>query len=438
MADVTHLAPYAVSDLNSRGRQHEAEPSHDRSNFQRDYARILHSRAFRRLQGKTQVFSAGEGDLFRTRMSHSLEVEQLSRRIANQLHLNEDLCATLAIGHDIGHPPFGHMGQDVLNELMKDHGGFEHNHQALRLVDDIECAYTEHRGLNLMFETREGLLKHCSRERAKSLGEVAKRHLDGRSPPLELQVVDKADAIAYLHADLEDAFVRKILTVKDLKEAPGFMEAWAAVKFNPHLSHLTLPTDATFAPPSSAEDQRIGRATVLTVLRQMMSSSVADLVRTTRAILTETNPQSLDDIRAMDTAVCFSDTHAAKHKALKKFSRARIYEHPSVSEVRLKQAQALRELFAAYVADPSQMSGRGPEWGEMPEVHAMRHHQGPSNPALYRVVADHVAGMTDAYALAEHRRLKAQLAQKVEAAPASLVPPPAPAEASPRRQYRRR
>lgn len=419
MVGVSSLAPYAVSDLNSRGRQYEAEPSHDRSNFQRDYARVLHSRAFRRLQGKTQVFSASEGDLFRTRMSHSMEVEQLSRRIANQLNLNEDLCATLAIGHDIGHPPFGHMGQDVLNDLMKNHGGFEHNHQALRLVDKIEVAYTGHDGLNLMFETREGLLKHCSADRARTLGDVAARHLTHTSPPLEVQVVDKADAIAYLHADLEDAFVRKLLTMSDLREAPGFMEAWGRIKTKPNQAFQDLPTDDDFKPPSTAENQRWARATVQTVLREMMSSSMADLIRTTRTNLTRENPQSLEDVRQLPELVQFSNAHAIQHRALKRFSRSRIYEHPSVAVVRANQAQALRELFAAYIADPTQMSGRGPEWGELPEVHAMNSQRNASQEVLYRVVADHVAGMTDSYALAEHRRLKDQLAAQATPPPAS-------------------
>lgn len=395
------LAPYAVTELNTRGRQYSAEASHDRSPLQRDYTRILHSRAFRRLQGKTQVFSAAEGDLFRTRMSHSMEVEQLARTIAQQLRLNEDLCATLAIGHDIGHPPFGHTGQDQLDELMKGHGGFEHNHQALRLVDEIECAYTEHPGLNLLFETREGLL-HCTPERARALGPVAAVHLNKTSFPLEVQVVDWADAIAYLHADLEDAHVRGILRAEDLREAPGFMKAWDQVKSKPRYASLTLPSNADFEAPTSAKDQRLARATVQTVLRQMMSTAVDNLVQNSRAQILQANPQSLDDVRALPPLVGFTADHFAMHRALKKFSRERIYEHPDVASVRAEQVKVLRQLFNAYVTDPTQMSGRGPEWADLPEVNAVGQ---VKRVDIYRAVADHLAGMTDAFALAEHRRL---------------------------------
>lgn len=415
------LAPYAVTELNSRGRQFAAEISHDRTPFQRDYTRILHSRAFRRLQGKTQVFSAADGDMFRTRMSHSMEVEQLSRSIAHQLHINEDLCATLAIGHDIGHPPFGHMGQDVLNDLMKGRGGFEHNHQALRLVDELECCYPEHRGLNLLFETREGLLKHCSAERAGKLGLVAARHLDGSSPTLEAQAVDWADSIAYLHADLEDAFVKGILKMQDLREAPGFMPAWERVKAKSKYAHLDLPCDADFHAPVAAETQRQARAIVLSILRQMMSTAVDNLIQTTRANLVTANVQSVADVRKSPPLVGFSTDHMAHHRALKKFSHARIYSHESVAVVRAQQAQALRQLFVAYLQDPDQMSGRGPDWGEMTGSSS-----GSRAPDIYRVITDHLAGMTDAFALAEHRRLQIDHPHLFEIKEAVLGEPESP------------
>lgn len=409
-SDSDILAPYAVSALNSRGRQHAVEPSHDRNPFQRDYTRILHSRAFRRLQGKTQVFPADAGDMFRTRMSHSLEVEQLSRSIARQLHLNEDLCAALAIGHDIGHPPFGHMGQDVLNDLMKDHGGFEHNHQALRLVDELEGCYPEHLGLNLLFETREGLLKHCSPSRARSLGAVAARHLDRTSPPLEAQVVDHADAIAYLHADLEDAVIRGLLSAREVREAPGFMAAWERTSTKTRYRDLVLPEDEALLDSSRPEAQRLARATLQTVIREMMSTAMNDLIVHSRAALVEAQPASLDAVRQSRPLIAFSPAMAPSIQALRKFSRDRIYGHPQVSQTRQAQAQALREIFGAFVQDPDQMSGR--RW--------VAEGQTRTRASLYRAIADHIAGMTDHFALAEHARLRLEAPH--------LLTAPAPSE----------
>jgi dGTPase len=411
------LASYAVSQNNTRGRRHDVDLSHDRTPFQRDYTRILHSTAFRRLQGKTQVFSAVEGDMFRTRMSHSMEVEQVARSIARQLNLNEDLCGTLAIGHDIGHPPFGHMGQDILNELLQEHGGFEHNYQALRLVDQIESPYIEHRGLNLLFEVREGLLKHCSPERAKRLGPVAQRHFDGTSPPLEVQATDWADAIAYVHADLEDAFAKGLLSIDQIKAAPGFPQAWARVKANPRYPGLAFPTAADFERDAGADVQQRAHAIVRTVIRDMMSFAVNDVVQATRARLEARQIRTLDDVRQAPELVGFSPKQEALHKALKKFSRTHIYEHPHIVEVRTEQSKALVALFNAYVRAPEEMSGRGPDPKE----------------EFYRSIADHIAGMTDGYALSEHRRLLAcrpELFMTVEpvAAPAC----PSPRRAAPR------
>jgi dGTPase len=428
------LASYAVTELTSRGRQFPTDSSHDRTPFQRDYTRILHSRAFRRLQGKTQVFSAASGDMFRTRMSHSMEVEQISRSIAHQLNINEDLCATLAIGHDIGHPPFGHLGQDVLNELMKGRGGFEHNHQALRLVDEIECCYIEHRGLNLLFETREGLLKHCSKERAEKLGDVGLRHVNNTSPTLEAQVVDWADSIAYLHADLEDAFVKNLLTMADLKAAPGFMKSWDKIKENKKYAHLDLPDAKDFLSSSSAENQRQSRAIILTVLRQMMSTAVNNLIQTTRANLVEAKVQTVHDVRNSPPLVGFSPDHQMEHRALKRFSLERIYNHPDVIKERAGYAQNLRELFVAYVNNPKQMSGRGPEWSEMADA------TNAPSPDIYRVVTDHLAGMTDAFALSEHLRLKMSHPEWLMAKdlPAVQELPTAQASAVARRRIRAR
>lgn len=382
------LAPYATTQNNSRGRQHDAGPSSDRNEFQRDYTRIIHSRALRRLQGKTQVFSSNLTDLSRTRLTHSMEVEQLARATARKLGLNEDLCGVLAIAHDLGHTPFGHMGQDTLEELMAGRGGFEHNLQALRLVDELESPYWSHEGLNLMFETREGLLKHCTRERALGLGEVASRHLDNTSPPLETQLVDWCDAIAYLHADLEDAFNAGLLTASQMLDAPGYRQAWERIADRfPGAAH---PVDRGSADvPADAREQRRERALVREVIGEMLRHATSDLVATTQSTLAKSNPQSLADVRALPPQVGFSEPHLAQHYALKRFSREFIYSHPQISSVRHHEKQMLLTLFRAYEKDPKEMTGRGVEEGK----------------EFYRSLCDHIAGMTDRFVSQEYTRL---------------------------------
>lgn len=379
-------APYAITPQNSRGRQFSAVDSRDRNEFRRDYTRVLHSQAFRRLQQKTQVFSANLGDLFRTRMTHSLEVDQVSQSIARALGLNEDLCGVLAIGHDIGHAPFGHMGQDLLDELMKDYGGFEHNLQALRLVDEIESPYPEHKGLNLMFETREGLLKHCTRERALGLGEIAARHLDGSSPSLEAQVVDHADAIAYVHADLEDAFSMGVLPLYRLYEAPGFVAAYERIAHRLPLGRLPTQDDIS---NGDSESRRVAKAVVLSVIRDMMTHSISDLVRNTRLALGFHRPKSPQEARALPPLVGFSAEHGKVHAHLKEFSRDNIYSHETIASVRRTEEKILRGLFAAFTENPSLLPG-GPA---------------PSREETYRRVADHISGMTDRFAVEQFRRV---------------------------------
>lgn len=380
------LAPYAVSDATSRGRAEPVAPSKDRNEFQRDYTRILHSQALRRLQYKTQVFGNNEGDFFRTRLTHSMEVEQISRSVARQLYLNEDLAGTLAIGHDLGHPPFGHLGQDVLNELMKDHGGFEHNLQALRIVDLLESPYPHHQGLNLMFETREGLLKHCSATNARMLGDVAARHLSKTMPPLEVEVVDHCDAIAYVHADLEDAFTMGVLSPELMRTVPGYEAAWQRVQEEyPGMDH---PTSTDMA---SGDYRRVHIATTLvkTAIRSMLSAAVSDLTATSMANILRADPKNLDDVRHAGPLVGFSPEHDRLHKELKRFSRQNIYNHPRVLDARRVHEEALRGIFTAYAADPSEMSGKGVNPDE----------------TFHRSLADHIAGMTDRYAMAEYKRL---------------------------------
>jgi dGTPase len=382
------LAPYAITDANSKGRRFGVVETADRNQFQRDYTRVLHSQAFRRLQQKTQVFSANLGDLFRTRITHSLEVDQVSRSVAQQLGLNEDLCGVLAIAHDIGHAPFGHMGQDLLDELMAEHGGFEHNLQALRLVDEIECPYPEHRGLNLTFETREGLLKHCSQENARQLGEVAARHLDGRPASLEAQVVDWCDAVAYVHADLEDAFLMGVLSAEKMRQVPGYLQAWERIASR-------MPTKA---PPTSQdigsadpETQRVAQAVVRSIIRDMMAHSLKDLVADSRLRLRQANPQTPEQARQHQGLIGFSPGMLRQHIELKKFSRQHIYSHPNILEVRKEEEKILRGLFCAFQADPSLLPGP-----------AMT----TATPGFYRRLADHLSGMTDRYAVDVFDRLK--------------------------------
>jgi dGTPase len=379
------LAPYAVSESNSRGREHGTQPSPDRNEFQRDYSRIIHSRALRRLQGKTQVFSSNRGDLSRTRLTHSMEVEQLARAGARRLNLNEDLCGVLAIAHDIGHTPFGHMGQDTLQELMTGRGGFEHNLQALRIVDELESPYWGHEGLNLMFETREGLLKHCTKERALLLGEVASRHLTNTSPPLETQLVDWVDAIAYLHADLEDAYNAGVLTPASVQKAPGYAQAWERIRHRfPGADH---PVESST--PKTAKMLRQERALVREVIGDMLHRSMENLMDTSAATLAKSNPQSLEDVRALPPQIGFSEDHLSAHYALKKFSRTNIYSHPDISTVRKDEKEMLVLLFRAYERAPEEMTGRGVESGK----------------EFYRALTDHISGMTDSFVHKEFNRL---------------------------------
>ena len=327
------------------------EVARDRNEFQRDYTRVLHSRAFRRLQGKTQVFPAQLGGIdasFRTRMSHSFEVEQISRSICRFLGLNQDLSAVLAIGHDIGHAPFGHLGQDVLDQAFASAGGFEHNHQALRLVDRLESPYPGSFGLNLMFETREGLLKHCSQTRAKALGDVASRHLAGTQPPLEVQVVDASDQIAYLYGDLEDALDHGLITPELLvDEMPGFKDAWSEVA---RLFSAQLPTPAQLSSRATSEPSR---ALISEVWRRMLSSAINDISITSQSNIERLGPSGLDDIRSAGRPlISLSDEQRQLHRGLRAFSRARIYDHPVIERGRQNHAAALSEMIKHVRADP--------------------------------------------------------------------------------------
>jgi dGTPase len=367
------LAPYASHPEQTRGRRYPELPAPTRSDFQRDRDRIVHSTAFRRLVYKTQVFLNHEGDLFRTRLTHSLEVAQLGRSIARSLGLNEDLVEAIALAHDLGHTPFGHAGQDVLNECMQGHGGFEHNLQSLRVVDELEERYPAYNGLNLAFETREGILKHCSRRHAEMLeaqepGGVGRRFLEGSQPSLEAQLCNLADEIAYNAHDIDDGVRSGLITMEQLEAVPLF------VRFR----------DETLA----EFPQLQGRRLLFDTIRRMLSQQVYDVIGATQALLAEHGPGSADEARQCPPLVRFSADMREDSTALKRFLFKELYRHPQVNDTTAKAKQVLSELFAAYVAQPS----------AMPSDFAQRED-------LHRAVADYIAGMTDRFAVREHERL---------------------------------
>ena len=374
-----HLAPYACRDDRSRGRRYpEPAPSY-RGEFQRDRDRIVHSAAFRRLEYKTQVFVSHEGDMFRTRLTHSLEVAQISRTIARVLGLNEDLCEGIALAHDLGHTPFGHAGQDALNTCMTPYGGFEHNLQSLRVVDVLEEKYAEFPGLNLTFETREGILKHCAREHAAALGDGGERFLTGRQPSLEAQVTNRADEIAYNSHDVDDGLRAGFLTVERLRETALFRGAHDEVQGR----WPGLPL----------------RRTIHEVIRRMIHRQVVDLVDATAAAVAERGPDGVDSIRAAgEPLVRFGPVMHERHLELKRFLSEHLYRHYRVHRMALKARRIVRELFEAFMADRRILP---PD--SQAHLRELEEREGPSGAA--RGIADYVAGMTDRFAIREHARI---------------------------------
>jgi dGTPase len=371
----TGLAPWACHPAQTRGRRHPEPPAPTRDAFQRDRDRIVHSTAFRRLVYKTQVFLNHEGDLFRTRLTHSLEVAQLGRSIARALGLNEDLVEAIALAHDLGHTPFGHAGQDALHECMAEHGGFEHNLQSLRVVDTLEERYPAFDGLNLSFETREGILKHCSRTNAEAIeaqepGGVARRFLDRTQPSLEAQLCNLADAIAYNAHDIDDGVRSGLLSLDQMQEVPLF-DRYRQQVLAEHPQLKDKP-----------------RRWLYESIRRMLSDQVYDVIDTTRAAIAAAGVQSADEVRRAGPLVRFSDDMHAQSAQLKKFLFAHLYRHPQVTDRMAQAQQAVRELFAAYLAQPREMR---PEFAKRADRH--------------RAVADYIAGMTDRFALREHERL---------------------------------
>lgn len=366
------LKPYAANEEQSRGRLYREPKASYRGEFQRDRDRIVHSTAFRRLVYKTQVFVNHEGDLYRTRLTHSLEVAQIARTVARALGLNEILTEAICLAHDLGHTPFGHAGQDALNSCMKEFGGFEHNMQSLRVVDELEAKYATFPGLNLTYETREGILKHCSKKNARELGDIGRRFLERKQPGLEAQLADISDAIAYNNHDVDDGLRAGLLDVEQLCQERLFREQYNVV-------HAKYP---------QLEDRRL----IYEIIRRMINHVVTDLIENTASRLAELGPSSIDDIRSQEQPVVgFSDKVLEKHVELKKFLLGNLYQHDKVLRMTGEARAMIEVLFDRYLGKP----------GEMPPEFADRAAAGDKP----RVVADYIAGMTDRFAIAEFDRL---------------------------------
>ncbi|HEY9268486.1 MAG TPA: deoxyguanosinetriphosphate triphosphohydrolase [Methylotenera sp.] len=364
------LAPYAANPEQTFGRVYKEQPSSTRNAFQRDRDRIIHSTAFRRLEYKTQVFVNHEGDLFRTRLTHSIEVAQLARAIARTLKLHEDLTEAIALAHDLGHTPFGHAGQDALNDCMREYGGFEHNLQSLRVVEQLELRYAEFDGLNLTFEVREGILKHCSIKNAKQLGEVGQRFIDKTSPSLEAQLTNYADEIAYNNHDIDDGLRSGLITIDQLSKVDLFARNLAEVKaLYPKLEHRRLVNET---------------------VRRMINTLVVDLCDQTAKNIALHQPASIADIRKLPQLVHFSTDIAAQNLKLKQFLRKNLYHHYKVNRMSAKAARIVRELFTAFFENAGLLPDEFQAYAEIDKA---------------RAVADYIAGMTDRFAIREHRKL---------------------------------
>ncbi|MEJ2346864.1 MAG: deoxyguanosinetriphosphate triphosphohydrolase [Gammaproteobacteria bacterium] len=373
------LAPYAAHEATSRGRRFAEPPPAHRGEYQRDRDRIIHSAAFRRLEYKTQVFVNHEGDLYRTRLTHSIEVAQIARSIARALRLNEDLTEAIALAHDLGHTPFGHAGQDALNTCMRDYGGFEHNLQSLRVVDELEEKYAEFQGLNLTFESREGILKHCSPGKAEEMGDVGRRFTEGTHPSLEAQLTNLADEIAYNSHDVDDGLRSGLISKEQLAEIQLFNEQYAEVKrIYPDLSE---------------------RRTTHEVVRRMINRQAVDLIETSSGALAECTPATIDDVRAAGSAlISFSDDMRRQNQDLKRFLRRHLYRHYRVLRMTSKATRVVQSLFEAFTSEPALLPPDA-----LQKVREADRELGERGRA--RAVADYIAGMTDRFAIADYERL---------------------------------
>jgi len=358
-----NLKPFAADPNKSLGRQFKEPKSKLRNDFQRDRDRIIHSGAFRRLEYKTQVFVNHEGDMFRTRLTHSLEVAQISRGISRTLGLHEDLAEAIALAHDLGHTPFGHAGQSALNQCMKPYGGFEHNLQSLRIVDVLENDYVDFKGLNLTFETREGVLKHCSNKNARKLGEVGKRFIQKTQPSLEGQLVNFADEIAYNHHDIDDGYRSGLVTFNQLQDIPFFNEISSEVK-----SETPLIND---------------KQCIKSTIRRMMNIFIMDLCQYSQAQIDSEQFKSIDEVRHAGPVIGLSHNMSKKQQSVKQFLRNKLYLHPRVKAMTDNAQEVIQSLFVKLMQKPHLLNNNG----KLDENE------------LAIIVSDYIAGMTDRFAL---------------------------------------
>lgn len=373
------LALYATTESNSRGRRHNEPQPNNRTEFQRDRDRIVHCGAFRRLEYKTQVFVNHEGDMFRTRLTHTIEVAQIGRTIARSLNVNEDLTEAIALAHDLGHTPFGHAGQDTLNGCMRDYDGFEHNMQSLRIVDDLEERYAEFNGLNLTFETREGILKHCSIKHAQKLGAIGERFIHKWQPGIEAQIANIADEIAYNNHDVDDGLRAGLIQTEDLKKIRLFRQQYDTVS-------------ASY--PGISERRKVHE-----IVRRMINEQITDLLQCAKTNLKEYNPDSRQTLTKLAVPIiCFSEKMRQDILELKQFLRKNLYRHYRVHRMSKKADHIIESLFNAFMNDPQLLP---------PEAHntvrALGEGKGEAGQA--RAIADYIAGMTDRYAIGEYHRI---------------------------------
>lgn len=374
-----HLVSYACNDKRSLGRRHDETHPTYRNEYQRDRDRIIHSAAFRRLEYKTQVFVNHEGDLFRTRLTHSLEVAQIARSIARELRLHEDLAEAIALAHDLGHTPFGHAGQTALNNCMEDLGGFEHNLQSLRVIDKLEQKYADFDGLNLTFETREGVLKHCSVTNAKKLGDVGERFLNKSQPSLEAQLTDYSDETAYNNHDIDDGIRYGLITIKDLLKIELFSEQ----------HHIVTKKYRDL------DDKKL----LHEIIRRMINVMVVDLIDTSRENIANTNLSSISDVRDQpQKMMSFSTEMNDKKLELKQFLRKNLYQHYRVHRMSKKAAVVIESLFAAFMDDLKILPTEA-----IKHCYTLQEKHGDRG--LARGISDYIAGMTDRYAIVEYERI---------------------------------
>jgi len=376
------LAIYAAHSKNSKGRVHKDDGAEYRNEYQRDRDRIIHSSAFRRLEYKTQVFVNHEGDMFRTRLTHSIEVAQIGRTIARALNVNEDLTEAICLAHDLGHTPFGHAGQDALNACMKEYKGFEHNLQSLRIVDVLEDRYASFPGLNLTFETREGILKHCSRNNALALGDIGTRFINNEKPGLEAQIANIADEIAYNNHDIDDGLRAGLLDIKSLRDCEivdahylKVKEKWQDLS-DSHLRHE--------------------------IIRRMINTVVSDLIETSAALINSVKPDNIDEVRKCgESLIKMSEKTESMHKVLKKFLRDNLYRHEHVNNMTKQAKETVEFLFNAYMNKLELLPDKI-------KAAASSDSAKTDDLKVTRLIADYIAGMTDRFAFSERERISAQ------------------------------